>query len=59
MFHIEKGDIVKTIYGDIYKITKTSQNFIFGINCSNSTNFLVGRKWLESNIMEVYYGGIL
>lgn len=55
MFHIEKGDIVKTNYGDIYKITKTSQNFIFGINCSNSTNFLVERKWLESNIMEVYY----
>lgn len=55
MFHIEKGDIVKTTYGDIYKITQTSQNFIWGIDCSNSTNFLVGRKWLESKIMEVFY----
>lgn len=55
MFHIEKGDMVKTTYGDIYKITQTSQHFIWGIDCSNSTNFLVGRKWLESKIMEVYY----
>lgn len=56
MFHIEKGDVVKTIYGDIYKVTRTSQNFIYGINCSSSTNFIVGRNWLESNIMEVFYG---
>lgn len=52
---IERHDLIKTIDGLILLVSRTSDNYITGIDVTNHTMFLSERKELENKIMEVVY----